>query len=45
MIIWEIYDQYGYWLGTANGFTESEAISNAKSRGMLQATKAEPCED
>lgn len=45
MITWDIYDQYGNWLGTSNGFTESEAISNAKSEGMTDATKAEPCED
>jgi hypothetical protein len=45
MVTWDIYDQNGEWLGTCHGFTESEAISNAKIQGMTGATKAEPCED
>jgi hypothetical protein len=45
MVTWDIYDDNGEWLGTSNGFTEAEAISNAKAHGMDGAVKAEPCED
>jgi hypothetical protein len=45
MIVWDIYDQYGNWLGTAIGFTEAEAISNAKSQNMDDALTAILCEE
>lgn len=45
MSIWDVYDRYGNWLGTSAGFTEQEAITNAKAQGMSNAASAERCED
>ena len=45
MITWDIFDQHGTWLGSAMGFTEAEAIANAKAQGMTYACKAEPNEE
>jgi hypothetical protein len=45
MNTWDIYDESGNWLGTASGFTESEAVTNAKSQGMTGAAKAELYEE
>ena len=44
-MVWDIYDQRGNWLGTAEGLTEAEAVANAKRQGMADATSAERCEE
>lgn len=45
MGVWDIYDEYGNWLGTTYAFMESEAVERAKAQGMTKASSAKLCED